>query len=201
LSVNPETGKVLRSGVNGNWWADVEKPMWVSSEEQSFKKTLVKRVWGTLPKLPKHKYLDEQMIIASKAIAASPDVHGSADPDEMVFAANQTEPENNANTQEQDFSQFSNIENEPGLKQNEQVDTKTGEVTEKQPAKSRAKKTDKVEPAKTEPSPNTGVAPETVAPPAKEEIEDAVIVEDETPAEHTEGAVKLDDSDLEGDSF
>jgi hypothetical protein len=36
-------------------------PMWVSDEIQAFKKTIVKRVWGTLPKLPKQKFLDDRM--------------------------------------------------------------------------------------------------------------------------------------------
>lgn len=39
----------------------IEKPMWVSDEAQAFKKTLVKRVYNDLPKLPKHKLLDERL--------------------------------------------------------------------------------------------------------------------------------------------
>lgn len=39
----------------------IEPPMWVADETQAFKKTIVKRVYGTLPKLPKQKWLDEKV--------------------------------------------------------------------------------------------------------------------------------------------
>lgn len=37
----------------------MDLPMWLSSEAQAFKKTIVKRVYKTLPKLPRQKMLDE----------------------------------------------------------------------------------------------------------------------------------------------
>lgn len=47
---------------------EMEVPMWVGDEPQAFKKTIVKRVYGTLPKLPKQKWLDERL--TAIAIAA-----------------------------------------------------------------------------------------------------------------------------------
>lgn len=60
-------GKVVKSGRNGTYEVDFEPPMWVSDKEQAFKKTLVKRVYTNLPKLPKHKLLDDKMAEFAKA--------------------------------------------------------------------------------------------------------------------------------------
>lgn len=35
--------------------------MWATNEAEAFKKTIVKRVWKNLPKLPKHKLVDERL--------------------------------------------------------------------------------------------------------------------------------------------
>jgi recombinational DNA repair protein RecT len=47
----------------GGKWDDgnpMDEPMWISDEAQAFKKTIVKRVYNTLPKLTKHRMLDEK---------------------------------------------------------------------------------------------------------------------------------------------
>lgn len=59
-------GKVLKKykTSEGEWkeyWKEIDTPMWVSDEAQAFKKTLVKRVYNDLPKLPKHKLIDERL--------------------------------------------------------------------------------------------------------------------------------------------
>lgn len=61
-----ETWKKTVSYNGSSWDVDVEIPMWVSDEAQAFKKTIVKRVYGTLPKLPKQKWLDERIKIIEK---------------------------------------------------------------------------------------------------------------------------------------
>lgn len=40
-------------------WEEV--PMWIGNEGQAFKKTLIKRVWKSMKKLPKHLALDKRM--------------------------------------------------------------------------------------------------------------------------------------------
>lgn len=67
-----ETFKKTINSQRGTFDIDVEPPMWISDEGQAFKKTIVKRVYGTLPKLPKQKWLDEK-------IAKSPLVNLDAD--------------------------------------------------------------------------------------------------------------------------
>lgn len=47
-------------GQNGWYDFDIEPPMWITSEGQAFKKTLVKRAWNNVEKLPKHQLLDEK---------------------------------------------------------------------------------------------------------------------------------------------
>lgn len=57
-----ETFFVTKRKKDGSTYqAKVEPPMWVSDEQQAFKKTLIKRVYSELPKLPKHKYLDSKI--------------------------------------------------------------------------------------------------------------------------------------------
>jgi recombination protein RecT len=55
------TLKKEMTGPNGNWTLEIEPPMWFSDEAQAFKKTIVHRTWKSLPKLPKHKWLDESL--------------------------------------------------------------------------------------------------------------------------------------------
>lgn len=88
-------------------------PMWVNNEGQAFKKTLVKRVYNAMPKLPHQKYLDER--IAERIRATRMDVDDI--PDEVankvnaIAAALELEQQANAH------------EPIPGLKPNEQFDT------------------------------------------------------------------------------
>lgn len=51
--------KVKKNGSNGSYEMDL--PFWVSDEAEAFKKTIVKRVWKNLPKLPKHKVLEDRI--------------------------------------------------------------------------------------------------------------------------------------------
>jgi recombinational DNA repair protein RecT len=46
----------------GKWESWMDAPMWVSSEAQAFKKTLIIRVYNSLPKLASQKYLDEKVL-------------------------------------------------------------------------------------------------------------------------------------------
>jgi len=55
-------GSTFRAQVPGKTWESTFKPpMWLTDEAQAFKKTLVKRVYKTLPKMPKQKWLDDQI--------------------------------------------------------------------------------------------------------------------------------------------
>jgi hypothetical protein len=53
--------------------------MWISSEAQAFKKTLVKRTWNMQEKLPKHALLDNKY---AEFIAANPEA-AFVDPDDQ----------------------------------------------------------------------------------------------------------------------
>lgn len=45
----------------GSWQLTIEPPMWVSSEPEAWKKTLIKRVWKYQPKTARMKALDEKI--------------------------------------------------------------------------------------------------------------------------------------------
>lgn len=51
----------LKKKASGKWEDWMELPMWVKDESQAFQKTIVKQTWKHLPKLPKHKWLDERL--------------------------------------------------------------------------------------------------------------------------------------------
>jgi phage RecT family recombinase len=56
--------KVTKSGkrADGSTWSfELEAPFWVTSEDEAFKKTLVKRVYKNLPKTPRLKALDAKL--------------------------------------------------------------------------------------------------------------------------------------------
>jgi recombinational DNA repair protein RecT len=59
-----------KSNNQGTYQQKIEPPMWVTDEAQAFKKTLVKRVYGGLPKLPKQKYLDSKIKVLEEKIDA-----------------------------------------------------------------------------------------------------------------------------------
>lgn len=99
---------------NGTWEAWMDKPMWVTAPEQAFKKTLVRRVYNNLPKLPRHEWIDTQI----KARAAS--MGFGDDPEEIDASAQQ------AAAQQHDFASFVQVEGAV-------VDTQTGEVTDDAP--------------------------------------------------------------------
>lgn len=84
-------------------------PMWVSSEAQAYKKTLVKRTYGSLPKLPKHKALDDKL---AEFFKENPTVQ-PIEPEDQNITAEQPEI---------------NIHNLTNLDDN--VDPDTGEVTD-----------------------------------------------------------------------
>ena len=65
-----DTFEKTMNGPSGTWNIKIEPPMWVSDEAQAFKKTIVKRVYGTLPKLPKQKWLDERTANLAEKIDA-----------------------------------------------------------------------------------------------------------------------------------
>jgi recombinational DNA repair protein RecT len=49
------------TGRNGSFEVTVEPPFWVTDEPRAFKKTLVKRVWNSIPKTERMKKLDEKI--------------------------------------------------------------------------------------------------------------------------------------------
>jgi len=51
-----------RKQKDGKWESWMDLPMWVSSEAQAFKKTLIVRIYNSLPKLASQKYLDEKVL-------------------------------------------------------------------------------------------------------------------------------------------
>lgn len=57
---NKTPGETFQKNV-GTYDITVEPPMWITDEAQAFKKTIVKRVYNTLPKLAKHKYIDDNI--------------------------------------------------------------------------------------------------------------------------------------------
>lgn len=87
-------------------------PMWVSSEAEAFKKTIVKRAWKKLPKLPKHKWLDTRMEEQAAQIGSNIE-----DIEEL-------------STPHFDAEQMDSLVN---LDSDETVDTETGEVTQSEP--------------------------------------------------------------------
>lgn len=63
-------------------------PMWIGNEAQAFKKTLVKRTYNALPKMPHQKYLDER--IAERISAAKisiDDIDDNSDPIRAIDSA------------------------------------------------------------------------------------------------------------------
>jgi len=57
-------GKRIKSGTSKTGFAysfEIEEPMWISDEIQAFKKTLIKRVYNTIPKSSGSKYLDKRL--------------------------------------------------------------------------------------------------------------------------------------------
>lgn len=56
-----DTWKQSFTGRNGAYEKEVELPMWISDEAQAFKKTIVKRTYGALPKQGKAKILDDKI--------------------------------------------------------------------------------------------------------------------------------------------
>jgi recombinational DNA repair protein RecT len=77
------TFKVQKSGQNGPYETTVEPPMWIKDEAQAFKKTLVKRTWNALPKLPKQKWLEERV--------KAQNIPAGLDAEELKDAANNEE--------------------------------------------------------------------------------------------------------------
>lgn len=61
LAKSPDGKKVQKNGFNGPYMADIEAPMWVDSEAQAWRKTIVKRVYNNTPKLPHMKAQDERL--------------------------------------------------------------------------------------------------------------------------------------------
>jgi len=58
-----EPYKAYIKKVNDKKWESwMDLPMWVSSEPQAFKKTLIIRVYNSLPKIASQKYLDEKVL-------------------------------------------------------------------------------------------------------------------------------------------
>jgi recombinational DNA repair protein RecT len=51
--------KVMKNGQYGPY--EVELPMWIKDEGEAFKKTIVRRTWKHLPKLPKQKWLESRL--------------------------------------------------------------------------------------------------------------------------------------------
>jgi hypothetical protein len=94
-----DTFKKTINGRNGSFEITVEPPFWVTSPGQAFKKTLVKRVYGELPKTPRMKALDER--IKSNVDPETGEMHETHDidyglvnedqPAELTEKATQTE--------------------------------------------------------------------------------------------------------------
>lgn len=58
---SPSYKEYKKKKAAGQWQDWMELPMWIKDEEQAFQKTIVKQTWKHLPKLPKHKWLDERL--------------------------------------------------------------------------------------------------------------------------------------------
>lgn len=117
-------------------WKEYESddlPMWISDEIQAWKKTLVKRTYNNLPKLPKHKALDDKLVAFYQE---NPDAQ-QIDPDEAITYA----------AQENAVNEMINS----GLKMDD-VDEDTGEITPHEEIKDEPKeeKTNKAKPKKAE---------------------------------------------------
>lgn len=73
---DPALGKPVSKTYNGNTY-EVELPMWVKDESQAFQKTIVKQTWKHLPKLPKHKWLEDRLKAAQAQDVDPDDVKGN----------------------------------------------------------------------------------------------------------------------------
>lgn len=51
----------LKKKAANKWESWMELPMWIKDESQAVQKTIVKQTWKYLPKLPKHKWIDERL--------------------------------------------------------------------------------------------------------------------------------------------
>lgn len=63
----------------------MDPPMWISDEAQAFKKTIVKRVYNGLPKLPKHKYLDERLSVQAATLGVDVDAVDDEETENVDF--------------------------------------------------------------------------------------------------------------------
>jgi recombinational DNA repair protein RecT len=53
--------KIKRSGQNGDWVQTIDPPMWVTSEEEAFKKTITKHAYKWVPKNAKMRWVDSRV--------------------------------------------------------------------------------------------------------------------------------------------
>lgn len=72
----------------GNWKEfESDPPMWVTDEGQAFKKTLIKRAYNSLPKLPSQKYLDD--LIAKRERIDVDDLNNKSQADKINQATDE----------------------------------------------------------------------------------------------------------------
>jgi len=104
---SPPYKEYIKKKNSGQWQDWMELPMWIKDEEQAFQKTIVKQTWKHLPKLPKHKWLDDRL----KASGINDAETDKEDFDNLLLK----QEENSGNSNTQGNAQSQNMQ--PGTQQ------------------------------------------------------------------------------------
>lgn len=148
INKDKKIGDTLK-GVGNGYEYDIEAPMWISSEGQAFKKTLVKRTWNSMEKLPKQSALDERY---NEFLRNNPDV---------VYKAEVEEDDNQyadqANAVKSALGDLTILDN------GDTVDTNTGEITASEDVTKKTRATRTTKPKEDVPPADSTPTPEAAA--------------------------------------